>query len=152
MVTKEAMVVNAIKNKVWVKTIRSKSCDSCDSKDSCGEGSQAQEVTVELENSLNACAGDRVVVGFKTAPLIKVTFMLYIFPIILLIVGAAIGDSLASKFGTDPSLTSLIFAMICFSMSFFVIKYMNNTLAKKNEYKPFLIRFAQKAQSCHTNL
>lgn len=148
MVTKEGIITGSFENKVWVKTIRSKTCDSCDSKDSCETASKAQELTIQLDNSLNASIGDRVVVGFRTAPLLKVTFLLYIFPIILLIAGAAAGDALAMKIDTDPSITSLISGFICFSFAFAVIRVINNAWAKKEEFQPYLMRFAGKAAPC----
>ena len=80
MVTKEGIITSTFENKVWVKTVRSKTCESCESHDSCETASKAQEMTIQLENSLNASIGDRVIVGFRTAPLLKVTFLLYIFP------------------------------------------------------------------------
>lgn len=149
MVTKEGIITGTTGVNAWVKTIRSKSCESCDSKDSCGEASKAQEMTIQLENSLNASIGDRVIVGFKTAPLLKVTFLLYIFPIILLIAGAATGEALATRLNTDPSLTSLIAGFLCFAISFVIIRIINNTWAQKKEFQPFLMRFAQTSETCH---
>ncbi len=138
--------------KALVKTIKSKSCDSCDSKDSCSETSKAQEMTILLENSLNASIGDLVIVGFKTAPLLKITFLLYIFPIILLIAGAAAGEALSTAINTDPSLTSLISGFLCFAVSFVVIRIINNAWANKKEFQPFLMRFAQRNEICHPPL
>ncbi len=148
MVTKEGIITSTFENKVWVKTVRSKTCESCESHDSCETASKAQEMTIQLENSLNASIGDRVIVGFRTAPLLKVTFLLYIFPIILLIAGAAAGDALAVKLRTDPSITSLIAGLICFSIAFIVIRIINNAWAKKEEFQPYLMRLAGKAASC----
>lgn len=150
MISKEGIVTGAAGTKAWVKTVRSKSCESCESKDSCSEAEKALEITIQVENSLNAKAGDRVIVGFKTAPLMKVSFMLYIFPIILLIAGAATGEALAARLATDPSLTSLCTGMLCFCLSFGIIRLINNSLEKNNEYKPFLMRFARKPATCQT--
>ncbi len=147
MILKEGIVTGAAGTKAWVKTVRSKTCEACESKDSCAESNKPLEITIQVENSLNAGTGDRVIVGFKTGPLMKITFMLYVFPIILLIAGAATGQALAPGFGTDPSLTSLGAGMFCFCLSFGVIRFINNSLAKNNEYKPFLMRFAAKADS-----
>ncbi len=148
MVTKEGIVTETAGTKAWVKTVRSKSCDSCNSQDSCGEASKAQEMTIQLQNSLNASKGDRVIVGFKTTPLMKITFMLYIFPIILLIIGASIGESLAGRLNTDPSLTSLVSGFFCFTVAFAVIRLVNNAWANKEEFQPFLMRFAKRGESC----
>lgn len=152
MITKEGIVTEIVGKEVWVKTTRSKSCDSCESKDSCTEQSKAQEMTIKVENSLNASSGDRVIVGLKTAPLLKVTFILYIFPIILLIAGAATGESIAASLNTDKSLTSLIVGILFFTISFFVTRLINSAWANKKEYQPFLMRFTQKNSVCPSRL
>ncbi len=147
MITKEGVVTEVGKKGVWVTTIRSKSCDSCTSRDSCGEHSNAQEMTIQVENSLNASTGDRVVVGFRTAPLLKIAFILYVFPIIIMIVGAAIGEAIAVRLGTDKSITSMVVGILFFASSFFIIRVMNNILANKKEYKPFLMRLLRSSGS-----
>ncbi|SLM27527.1 Positive regulator of sigma E, RseC/MucC [Desulfamplus magnetovallimortis] len=148
MVTKEGVITGTIGANAWVKTVRSKSCESCESKDSCQEASKAQEMTIQLENTLNASIGDRVIVGFKTAPLLKITFLLYIFPVLMLIAGAATGDTLSAKINTDPSITSLLSGALCFAVSFGVIRLINNAWAKKKEFQPFLMRFTKKNENC----
>jgi len=52
MVTEEGIITGTAQTTAWVKTIRSKSCESCDSKDSCGEGGKAREMVVQVENTL----------------------------------------------------------------------------------------------------
>jgi len=144
MITKEGVITETVGTRAWVTTTRSRACDSCASRNSCGENSREQEMIIQLENSLNASPGDRVVVGFRTAPLLKTTFLIYIFPIILLIAGAATGESMAIQFNTDKSLTSLFVGILFFSVSFFIIRFINNALANKKEYQPYLMRIIKK--------
>lgn len=144
MITKEGVVTAVNGGLALITTTRSKACDSCESKDSCGEHSRAEDMTIELENSLNASTGDRVVVGFKSAPLLKITFLLYVFPIIFLIAGAVTGESMAIRFNTDKSLTSLVVGILFFTASFLIIRLINNACANKREYQPFLMRLTQK--------
>ncbi|MBF0469002.1 MAG: SoxR reducing system RseC family protein [Desulfamplus sp.] len=147
MFTKEGVVTKTSGTRAWVKTTKSKSCDACEAKDSCSEHTKVQETTIQVENSLNASSGDRVVVGFRTKPLLKITFILYIFPIILLIAGAATGESISTRLNTDISLTSLIVGVLFFTIALFIIRYINNLWANKKEFQPFLIRLTQKESS-----
>ena len=144
MITKEGVVTQTTGSIVWIQTTRSKSCDSCASKDSCGEHSKTESMTIQVENSLNASKGDRVVVGFRTAPLLKIAFMLYIFPIILMIIGAVIGDSIAIRLNIDSSIASMAGGFLFFVISFFIIRFINNVLAEKKDYQPFLMRLMQR--------
>ncbi|MBF0390138.1 MAG: SoxR reducing system RseC family protein [Desulfamplus sp.] len=152
MVTKDGVVVGVSGANVIVKTKRSKSCESCESKDSCLEHSKTDEMTVEVFNSLNASIGDSVVVGFNTAPLLKLTFILYIFPILLLLIGAYMGEFIAIRLDVNISNTSMVIGVLFFFSSFFIIRLINNLWGQKSEYQPFLIRFMQRASSCSVNL
>ncbi len=50
---------------------------------------------VKALNTAGARVGDRIVLSFETHSLLKATFLIYVFPIILLIVGAVVGQALA---------------------------------------------------------
>jgi len=146
MVTKEGIITAAKLSKAWVKTVRSTTCEACEAKDSCHENDHDQEMIVQVENTIDACIGDRVVIGFRTAPLLQLTFMLYVFPIILLIAGAAAGQFAAPALQTDPSLTSLFSGLACFAIAFVVIRKLNDKLAAEKKYMPFIIRIMHKKQ------
>jgi len=147
MFTEEGIITSTSETMAWVKTVRSKACESCDACGSCESTDTGKGMIVQVSNTINAYEGDRVVIGFKTAPSLKLTFMLYIFPIILLIAGAATGQSLAPRFGTDPSITSLLGGLICFAVAFTIIRMTSNRLSKSQEFKPFLIRIARRIDS-----
>ncbi|MDY0221191.1 MAG: SoxR reducing system RseC family protein [Desulfobacterium sp.] len=144
MITKEGMVTNANTTTAWVETVRSKSCESCDACDSCEAQEKSMGMTIKVNNTINAGKGDRVIIGFKTAPLLKMSFMLYIFPIILLIAGAAAGEAFAPRFKMDPSLTSVIAGIISFALAFGIIRKTGDRLSTNREFKPFLVRIDRK--------
>ncbi len=140
MVTEEGVVTSATSSMAWIKTVRSKACDSCDAKDSCHSQDPSRDMLIQVNNTINAKTGDRVVLGFQTAPLLKLSFMLYVFPIILMIIGAAAGQTAAPALETDPTLTSVLSGLASFGIAFGVIRLAGNRLAGKTEYRPFLIR------------
>ena len=140
MITKEGMVTSANTTTAWVETVRSKSCESCDACDSCESQDKSMGMTIKVNNTINASKGDRVIIGFKTAPLLKMSFMLYIFPIILLIAGAAAGEAFAPRFEMDPSLASVIAGILSFAMAFGIIRKAGDRLSTSRDFKPFLVR------------
>ncbi len=144
MVTEEGIITGTTSSTAWVKTVRSSACEACEAKDSCHESSHSREMTVEVDNTLNADIGDRVAIGFRTGPLLQLTFMLYVFPIILLIAGAALGQAVAPMLHTDQSLTSLFTGIACFAAAFLIIRRLNNKLASQKKYMPFLLRIVHK--------
>lgn len=144
MITKEGIVKSANTTTAWVETVRSKSCESCDACDSCESQDKSMGMTIKLNNTINAGKGDRVIIGFKTAPLLKMSFMLYIFPIILLIAGAAVGEAFAPKLQMDPSMASVIAGILSFVLAFGIIRKVGDRLATSREFKPFLVRIDRK--------
>ncbi|MBT3177540.1 MAG: SoxR reducing system RseC family protein [Desulfobacula sp.] len=140
MITENGVVTNATKAVAWVKTTRSGACESCSSKGSCGTGNSQKEMIVSVKNTLNVGKGDNVIIGLETKPILFLTFLLYVFPVICLLIGALIGNNLASYFQLDSSLSSMISGFLFFGFSFYIIRKKNNSLSKKEEYKPFLVR------------
>ncbi|RLC04281.1 MAG: Fis family transcriptional regulator [Deltaproteobacteria bacterium] len=140
MITENGIITSANPSVAWVKTTRSGACEACASKESCGTGGSQKEIIVTVKNTLRVEKGDHVVIGLETRPMLFLTFFLYVFPIILLLIGAVIGNSLAPSFQMDPSLVSMAFGFSFFGLSFFIIRKKNTSLSKKEEYKPFLVR------------
>ena len=91
---------------------------------------------VKAVNSAGARVGDRIVLSFETAALLKAAFLIYVFPIILLIVGAALGQVLAPLIEFSPSALSVLLGFAFFFTALFIIKARANKMAKKNAYQP----------------
>jgi len=95
-----------------------------------------QDMEVKAVNSAGARVGDRIVLSFETASLLKAAFLIYVFPIILLIVGAALGQVLAPLIGFSPSALSVLLGFAFFFTALFIIKARADKMAKKNAYQP----------------
>jgi sigma-E factor negative regulatory protein RseC len=63
-----------------------------------------------------------------------------VFPIIAMIVGAFVGQYLAPNFNADPSFLSAIFGFLFFGITILFVKVRGNKMAKKDEYRPKIIR------------
>jgi len=140
MFTENGIVTQANQAVAWVKTTRVSTCEHCKSKDSCGTSSDQKDMIITVKNTLNVEKGDHVVIGLETRHLLFVSFLLYVFPVILLFIGAVIGNSLAPYFKMDPSFVAMISGFLFFGLSFYIIRKKNNSLSKKEEYKPFLVK------------
>ena len=95
---------------------------------------------VEAINHAGAQVGQKVVLSFDTSPLLKATFLLYVFPIIAMIIGAFVGQHLAPNFNVDASFLSAIFGFLFFGLTMLFVRSKGNKLAKKDEYRPKIIR------------
>ncbi|MCG8632530.1 MAG: SoxR reducing system RseC family protein [Desulfobacterales bacterium] len=141
MITENGIVTRATSDTAWIKTIRSAACESCSSKDSCGTGHHgSQEMNVAVKNTLGVEKGDPVVIGIESKPMIYLSFLLYVFPIILLVIGAVIGDSIAPSLHMDESASAMVVGFLFFGAAFLVVRKKQAAMSGKDEYKPFLVR------------
>ncbi len=144
MVKEEGVVTSVSNASAWVKTVRTTACEACEAKNNCEILNSKNSMHFKVRNTLNAKKGDRVVVGVKTNSLLFLTFMLYVFPIFLLLIGALAGKNLSFIFKTDQNLTSMFFGFILFFSAIFLIKKINNRVTENSKYKPFLVRISKR--------
>jgi sigma-E factor negative regulatory protein RseC len=140
MATEHGIVIRTDSREAWVKTVKSGSCEGCTARGACHSLSDSGEVEVNAINEVGAKVGDRIVLNFETSSLLKATFLLYVFPILLLIIGAAIGQETAPYFNFNPSGFSAIIGFSFFFAAVLVIKVKANKMAKKNEYRPKIVK------------
>ncbi len=141
MITENGIVTDVNSSLAWIRTIRSGTCASCSSKDSCGTSLHGQkEMVLTVKNTLNVQKGDQVVIGLEAKPLLVISFLLYVFPVLCLILGALIGNGLAPYFHINPSLLSLVLGTLFFGAAFLMIRKKGRSLSTREAYKPFLVR------------
>ena len=77
---------------------------------------------------------------FQTSSLLKATFMLYVLPILILIIGAVIGQQLSSVIQINPSASSIIVGFLFFAAAVWIVKSKANKMATRNQYQPRIIK------------
>ncbi|MGA1871593.1 MAG: SoxR reducing system RseC family protein [bacterium] len=140
MTTEEGTVIEIDDSIAWIKIIRTASCKGCSAKIFCISCEQENQMKVKALNTLGARVGDKVVIGIETSSYIKISLLIYLFPILCLIAGAIIGEIIASDYSVNPSLLSALFGFLLFFLSFVIVKLTAHTLAKKKEYRPEIIK------------
>ena len=140
MATERGIVIKIDSTTAWVKTTRTSACKTCSAKSSCNAVESGAEMEVEAINEVGAQIGDRIIISIETASLLKASFLLYVFPILLMIAGAVIGQKIGPLLAIDSSAFSAIVAFLFFFISFWFVKSRGNQMARKNEYKPKIIR------------
>lgn len=141
MPTEEGRVLRTDKDSAWIQTIRSASCEGCQSRHACHTlGGGGNDRAVEAINTIGAREGDQVVVEFSAASLMKGTFLIYMFPILCLLLGAGIGVKLAPIIGWDASALPALMGFGAFVLSILLVVLLGNRLAQKEAYKPKIIR------------
>ena len=140
MATERGIVIRTNSGTAWVKTIKTGACEGCSARGGCHSLGSQGETEVNAINEAGAKTGDRIVLSFETASLLKASFLLYVFPILLLVLGAVIGQETASYIGFDPSGFSAVVGFFFFFAAVLIIKLKADQLAKKKEYRPKIIK------------
>lgn len=142
--TEEGLVITAGPTIARVKTKKSEACKACASRKSCSVMGGGNDMEVDALNLAGARAGDRVVVKFQTASLLKATFLLYIFPILCLFAGAVSGQAIGEKTGLNPSACSAAVGFLFFAGSILFVRKKGNALALKKDYQPAIVRIKKR--------
>jgi sigma-E factor negative regulatory protein RseC len=145
MATEEGIVIKIDSQTAWVKTTKTGACEACSARSSCQTMGGGKEMEVEAINRAGAKVGQKVVLSFDTSPLLKATFLLYVFPIIAMVVGAFIGQKMAAFLNFDPSMVSALMGFSFFGLTLLFVKSRGNKLAKKDEYQPKVIRIIKQS-------
>jgi sigma-E factor negative regulatory protein RseC len=141
LATAEGIVIKVNSSTAWVKCTRSAACESCKAKDFCDTvGGSDDDVEIEAINAAKAKVDDRVTISFKTSSLLKVSFLVYMVPVLFLILGVVIGDKIAAIFNYDQSIFSVLAGLLFLLAAFFFVKTKGSKMSKKDEYKPKIIR------------
>lgn len=140
MATEEGTVIKIDSRGTWVKTTQSSACAGCSARSSCHSRPGGKDMEVKVVNDVGAVEGDRILLGIETGPLLKATFLLYVFPILALMVGAFIGNGLAGRFGGDETTLSVFTGIVCFGASVLWMRGRANRMAARQAYRPRIVR------------
>jgi sigma-E factor negative regulatory protein RseC len=99
-----------------------------------------KEMEVEAINVVQARAGDWVLITLENQSLVKLSFWVYLFPILALISGAALGQKVAPIVGTNPELTSFGVSFILFALAFVLVRLKDKKLEQTGAVIPRVAR------------
>ena len=142
MATEEGIVTKVYSSTAWVKCSKSAACESCSAKGFCDTvgGGSDDDVEVEAINDVGAKVEDRVTICFETSSLLKVSFLVYMVPVLFLILGVVVGDNIARIFNYDQSIFSVLVGFLFLFAAFFFVKAKGKELSIKEAYQPKIIR------------
>ena len=138
--TEEGMVKKTMGDKAWVVTRRSEMCEACASQGACTALGGGKEMEVEAINAAKARPGDQVLLTLEDQSLVKLSFLVYKFPILALILGAALGQKAAAPLRIDPQLASFCLGSIFFGLAFVLIKIKDRKMEQTGETIPKVAR------------
>lgn len=95
---------------------------------------------VEVVNPVGAKPGDRIVLHLETSSLLKAAFLMYVFPVVCMLAGAALGHWFSLRNQVNPSLGSAGAGFLSLVLAFMLVKLRGDRMARKDGYKPRIVR------------
>ncbi|MFO7739247.1 MAG: SoxR reducing system RseC family protein [Desulfatiglandaceae bacterium] len=139
MVTEEGIVEKVLLHKAMVRVEKRSACAHCESRGVCHVG-EGNAMVIEVPNDLQAKVDDRVEISVPTSSLVKLSLLVYFFPILGLIVGAFAGNAWASSFHVQPALASIVCGGSAMAITFCVLRWMDRSARYRDKYQPRMTR------------
>ena len=144
MLETEAVIVE-IKNSVaYVETQRLSGCGHCDPQKGCATSTLTKffggkKTFFKALNPIEARVGDAVVIGVEDGAVLKGSFAVYLLPILFVLLGAGVGNALAS---TAPlrDLLAIIGAVTGLGVSYVWVRAYTAYVSKNSHFQPVILR------------
>jgi len=148
MASEEGIITKVNGDTAMLRTRQKTACGSCADRKHCHMSGNDEEIEVEAANPINAKVGDIVVVSYNSTRLFLLAFFLYVFPIILMIIGALIGERVAAAHNGNPSAYAALFGFGLFFISMGVVKWKDHQARKTGKFRPEIIKIKSKFSAC----
>ena len=119
LMIKQGQVLENNNGHLQVMIERMEACWSCAIKESC---SQSEETIVELYSTDDLKKGDKVILTSDSKDITKFSMLVYVFPVIMMVIGAAIPQLFLQNSNLDINLLSLLFVLGFLAISFAIVK------------------------------
>ena len=124
----------------WVITRRTEACHQCEARGACHALGSGKEVEVMARNSVRAREGDRVLLSLESRPMLVATFLVYMVPLLLMLVGGFIGLYAAPRLAVNPDLAALVCGGVFFGVTLWIVRRKGRELGTQKEYIPEVIK------------
>ena len=139
MIIEQGIVEEIRGRKALVRIRKSAACAGCPTRDSCEIGSD-KPVRVEVVNDLSASVGDLVEISMPAATVMKLSLLIYFFPVLALVAGAVIGNSLAGFLGMGPTPAAMAGGGGAMAATFLGLRRLEKRTGTRERYRPRMTR------------
>lgn len=142
MLKETGRVVAVDKECLWVETINQSTCGSCSAEKGCGQSVIAKwsaknsyiKVLLNDRNADTVHVDDSITIGIPEDVIVKSSLLIYCLPILLLVIGAATGQSI---FSTE--LASVIGAVIGLGLGGLVVSLRSFSTRRDPRAQPVIL-------------
>ncbi|MFO7985196.1 MAG: SoxR reducing system RseC family protein [Desulfatiglandaceae bacterium] len=139
MVREQGIVEKITGKKAVIRIERTSACATCESRGHCEIGSN-KKMVVEVLNELSACSGDRVEVSIPTGSFLKLSLLVYLFPVLALVAGAYAGGEWAGSLGINPTPASIVSGGLSTAVAFVCLRILDRRFRVSGQTGPRMTR------------
>ena len=146
MLEEIAQVVRVAEDGVWVETRRQSTCNSCAAEKGCGTATLSKvlgkrRTLVRVVADMRLQVGDRVVIGIREQALVRGSLAVYAVPLLLMLVGAVVGELGASRqIWNDAELASMLLGIAGLVAGLYWLKIFTGRIKDDQNYQPVVLR------------
>lgn len=131
----------------WVLTRRTGACSHCSQNNLCHMVEGMDRMVVKAKNPARARKGDEVELYLSTKTKLKGLFILYMFPVLGLLIGAFSGNSLSGVLGLHKELGIVLFTLSGLILAFLMARYVAHRMDARGQLTPIISRVLRRAIS-----
>jgi sigma-E factor negative regulatory protein RseC len=129
MIQEQGVVTAVTGDLIEVRVQQQSACGSCSAKSGCGTSIVAslfpgRHQRLQLPNSINAVVGDRVILSIAEQAVVSGSLRLYLFPLLGLIAGAMLLNSVAAQLSLPQELFQVIGGLFGMGLVLFIVSRM----------------------------
>tara|TARA_R110001592_G_scaffold24536_1_gene94403 strand:+ start:12083 stop:12568 length:486 start_codon:yes stop_codon:yes gene_type:complete len=143
---------NLSKKIARVKVQRTSSCESCSLKSGCGQSSLTKLssnhcLELDVENTLDAKSGDEVLISIPESGLMTASLRIYFIPLLLMVLGAVIGDLLDSQSDVVSEIWTMLLSLAGLIIGFYWARMFSQKQAFHKDFLPKMTKVFIKIES-----
>jgi len=148
MIEEQARVISVEEGYAVVETQRQSTCQSCAVNKGCGTAVLSKvlgrsAVQFRAINHINATVNEQVIIGIDEDWLLKSSFAVYLVPLLLMLLGAGIGEMIGARlWGSSVEGFTILAAFSGLFIGFFWLRRYTATLRQRNVCQPEILRSA----------
>jgi sigma-E factor negative regulatory protein RseC len=133
----EGIVTRLVGTEAEVTATRAEACHACTAKGTCeAMGGSTSATVVRATNPVGARVGDRVTVRLAGSSVVGAAGLLYFFPAVALIGGAAVGHYAATARSWDADLGAAAGAALALVLSLVSVAFVGRRLGRRQSFVP----------------
>lgn len=131
-------VVSIEGRRVQVKVVRGDKCGECRACHAFGEGTGL----IEADNAIGAGVGDLVEVEVNPKAVVRHSFLIFIFPLLLFLAGYALGRALPWPQSVGPEGRGVVAAFLLLGFGFLLVRGYDRHFARSGAQSAVVVAFA----------